>query len=325
MAAEIAQAPSVFARALQAQVQLPPKLQDLDAIRAIYTVARGSSDAAATILAYEFMQVLQRPVTSLPPSTFSIYPGLSMQHAIGLILSQSGASEDLVACATGMRANGAAVLAITNRAGSAVEHSADATIPVGAGTERAIPATKSVIGTVGAGLALLGHWAPSHRARLDSAATAMADADPAICDLSEIEARLTHADSIYIVGRGAGFGAAQEVALKLKETAALHAEAYSASEVLHGPLQLATRQLVVLIIDTGEPAVQASLDQAEDRLRQAGGNVARLRVPGPSDLTPASAAAVALYLLYPVILRIALAKGFDPDSPSTLSKVTVTR
>ena len=129
-----------------------------------------------------------------------------------------------------------------------------------------------------------------------------------------------------MIGRDTGYGAAQEVALKLKETCALHAEAYSASEVLHGPLQLVTKPLLVLILDTGVPEIQDSLDIAEARFLAAGGAVHRLR---PSDVgvvgvTPAAAAAVLLVLLYPVILATALALGFDPDRPATLSKVTQT-
>lgn len=324
MAAESADALAVLARALRSRPTLPASLADLDRIDAIHTVARGSSDAAATILAYEFMQVLRRPVTSLPPSTFSLYPGVAMPRSMGLILSQSGASQDLVACATGMRANGARVLALVNRPSSAVEAAAEATIPVNAGPELAVPATKSVVGTVGAGLALLASWVPDILPRIEAAASHFDRASPGASDLGDIEAQLHAAASVYIVGRGSGFGAAQEVALKLKETAAVHAEAYSASEVLHGPLQLATGSLFILMIDTGEPATQPSLDRAEARLAQAGGQVARLRVPGAEILTPASAAAFALCQLYPVILRLALAKGLDPDRPTTLSKVTQT-
>jgi glutamine---fructose-6-phosphate transaminase (isomerizing) len=96
--------------------------------------------------------------------------------------------------------------------------------------------------------------------------------------------------------------------------------------VLHGPLQLVTKPLLILILDTGQPDVQDSLNIAEARFRAAGGTVMRLCPAdvGATGLTPAAAAAVLLYLTYPLVLDLALALGFDPDRPATLSKVTQT-
>lgn len=105
MKAEIAEAPGVFARALAESVseqaeQALSKL-DLGAVRALYTIARGSSDAAANILAYEFMRELGKPMTSLPPSVYSVGRGVSLADALAVVVSQSGASEDLVRSAQG--------------------------------------------------------------------------------------------------------------------------------------------------------------------------------------------------------------------------------
>ncbi|MDZ4068397.1 MAG: SIS domain-containing protein [Tabrizicola sp.] len=140
-------------------------------------------------------------------------------------------------------------------------------------------------------------------------------------------AALLRASHVYVIGRDTGFGAAQELALKLKECCALHAEAYSSSEVLHGPLQLVTNPLLILILDTEQPEVQPSLDTAEQRFRAAGGTVFRLRASdaGATDLTPAAAAAALLCLTYPLAHDAALALGHDPDRPTTLAKVTQTR
>ncbi len=96
--------------------------------------------------------------------------------------------------------------------------------------------------------------------------------------------------------------------------------------MLHGPLQLVTRPLLILILDTGQAAVQESLDTAEARFRAAGGAVVRVRPAdvGVSGLTPAGAAALLLCLMYPVVREVAVALGHDPDAPATLSKVTQT-
>lgn len=328
MAAEIAEAPGVFARAAGADHRAALQGLGLDRAPAFYTVARGSSDAAAAMLAYEFMRELGRPVTSLPPSVFSIGAGVDMTGAAALILSQSGASEDLVRCARGIVAAGGRSVALTNVPGSPVEAAAQVTIPVGAGPERAVPATKSVIGTLGAGMALLAalksDYAPRARTATGAVEAAAGAAHP---EADRLRAALLRNPHVFVVGRDTGFGAAQEVALKIKETCAIHAEAYSASEVLHGPLQLVTRPLLVLILDTGNPETAPSIDKAEARFSGAGGTVIRVAPAdvGAATLTPLAAAALLLYLLYPVILSTAVTLGIDPDTPSTLSKVTQTR
>jgi glucosamine--fructose-6-phosphate aminotransferase (isomerizing) len=325
MAAEVAEAPGVFARAVAREVDIAA-LEPTD-WRAVYTIARGSSDAAANILSYEMMRETGLPVTSLPPSVFSVGRGVRMEGAAALVISQSGASDDLVRSATGARAQGARVLAITNVPGSKVEGAAECTLPIGAGPEHAVPATKTVVGAIGAGMALLSALVPAYgaRARADAAAFAAMGAvrHP---EEGALVSALLRSSHVYVIGRDTGYGAAQEVALKLKETCALHAEAYSSSEVLHGPLQLVTRPLLIVILDTGQDAVQESLDTAEARFRAAGGAVVRVRPAdvGASGLTPAGAAALLLCLMYPVVQKVAVALGHDPDAPATLSKVTQT-
>lgn len=323
MAKESAEAMAVF-RATAARV---PQSGHLDGATAIYTVARGSSDAAANILSYEFMRELGIPATSLPPSVFSIGAGIALPQAVVLMVSQSGASDDLVQSAKGAKMRGAKVVAITNQPGSAIEQAADVTVPIGAGPELAVPATKTVVGSVAAGQALLASARPDYAARLENDLAHLAGIGLDHPRASELQSALLRADHVYVIGRDTGFGAAHEVALKLKECCALHAEHYSASEVLHGPLQLATNPLLVLLLDTGAPEVQDSLDKAQSRFAAIGCTVIRISPAdvGAGPLTPATAAALLFAMLYPVILRTALALGMNPDSPATLSKVTQTR
>jgi len=327
MRSEIGEAPGTFARALAESVSNRAKSAlsalNLNQTRAFYTIARGSSDAAANILAYEFMRELGKPVTSLPPSVFSLGSGVDLSGSAALVISQSGASEDLVRSATGARKSGAAVIALINKPGSPVELAANLTLPLLAGPELAVPATKSVIAAIAAGMALLSALSPAYAARAQTC-TLTGRAHP---DHKSLVSALLRAQHVYVIGRDTGFGAAQELALKLKETCALHAEAYSSSEVLHGPLQLVTKPLLVVILDTEQPDVQASLDTAEARFCAAGGAVVRLRPSdvGAANLTPAAAAAALLCLAYPLVLETALALGQNPDSPANLSKVTQTR
>jgi glutamine---fructose-6-phosphate transaminase (isomerizing) len=321
MEAEIAEAPGVFARALRQAIPV------MALPSAFYTVARGSSDAAANILSYEVMRETSRPMTSLPPSVFSIGQGVQLRDATILVISQSGASADLVASARSARQNGAQVVGILNVTTSPVAQVADLTLPIGAGPELAVPATKSVVGAIGAGMALLGAFVPSYGERAAiSGQTVAALAGQRLPDHKALVAALLAARHVYVIGRDTGFGAAQELALKIKETCALHAEAYSSSEVLHGPLQLATNPLLVLILDTEQADVQPSLDTAEAKLKSAGGTVWRVKASdcGARELTPAAAAAALLCLTYPIVLETARALGHDPDRPATLSKVTQT-
>lgn len=321
---EIAECPGVFAAAVGQPVALP----DLSTLRAFYTLARGSSDAAANILSYEIMRETGLPATSLPPSVFSLGGRVALAGSALLVVSQSGASPDLVRSANGARAAGALVVGLVNAEQSPVEAAADLTLRIGAGPELAVPATKSVVGAIGAGIALLSRLAPGYGARAKASAETIGRlAGAAIPQADAVLAALVAAQHVYVIGRDTGFGAAQELALKLKECCALHAEAYSASEVLHGPLQLVTNPLVILILDTEQPDVQESLDTAEARFRERGGTVFRLRPSsvGARELTPAAAAAALLCLTYPLALAAALRLGHDPDRPATLSKVTETR
>lgn len=332
MRAEIAEAADVFARgffAAQSETMAAALAQiDFAGARAFYTIARGSSDAAANILSYEFMRETGKAMTSLPPSVFSVGRGVDMAGTVTLVISQSGASDDLVRSARGVKAKAGVVLGIVNAEDSSVSEAVDLVLPISAGPEIAVPATKSVIGAIGSGMALLCHLEPRYAVQSAAAVETVTRLRRAVLpEAQALVSALLRAQHVYIIGRDTGYGAAQELALKLKETCAIYAEAYSSSEVLHGPFQLVTKPLLVLLLDTDQPDVQASLDIAEARFQASGATVYRIRPQdvGAANLTPAAAAALLLCLTYPLVLALALALGLNPDAPATLSKVTQTR
>jgi len=328
MAQEVGEITDVVVRRLRSLPDDNPSITQLARSKAIYTIARGSSDAVACVLAYEFMRELRVPVTSLPPSVFSLHDGVDLADSGVMVISQSGASDDLVRSATVSKKCGASVVGITNHPKSKVEAAADATIAIDAGPELAVPATKTVVGGIAAGMALLAKIKPEYITACDATARVFEQIDgrnhPAH---RAMVSGLLRAQNVYVIGRGAGLGAAQEIALKLKECCALHAEAYSSSEVLHGPLQLVTKPLTIVMIDTGEPEIQNSLNTAQDRFTAAGSDFYRVSPAdfGATGVVPAAGAAVAIAALYPVICDVAVSLGLDPDKPATLSKVTVTR
>mgnify|MGYP002266952953 CR=1 FL=1 len=173
MRSEIGEAPDRFIAMVGRDLSELVRPLALSDRRAIYTIARGSSDAAANVIAYEAMGVLGKPVTSLPPSVFSLGSGVYMGGATGLIVSQSGASSDLIKACAGVKSHGGNTIVITNTDGSPASKIADITIDISAGPEFAIPATKSVICTIAAGMALLAAISPDYAKSCENAARAM--------------------------------------------------------------------------------------------------------------------------------------------------------
>lgn len=139
------------------------------------------------------------------------------------------------------------------------------------------------------------------------------------------------AASAFVVGRGTALPVAAEAALKMKETAALHAEAFSGADVMHGPLQLLATGLPVLAFNQGD-ASRVTMREAVARLRVAGGRVFTVGNPeGVDDVLPHAAMAYALLDPLPMLAsfyvfaeRLARERGHDPDAPSLLRKVTET-
>jgi glutamine---fructose-6-phosphate transaminase (isomerizing) len=143
-------------------------------------------------------------------------------------------------------------------------------------------------------------------------------------------APLTGATSLYAIGRGTGMGAALEIALKLKETCRLHAEAFSAAEVLHGPLALVGRGFPVLAVGQEDDSATTTRS-AVARLIELGASVcSTLDVPGAERLPVLAGAPAAIAPLcqvqsfYMAVHRLAVARALDPDAPAHLRKVTET-
>ncbi len=323
--AEIARVPEVvagLARVALAALERIAGLARAQRPTALFTLARGSSDAAATYLAYRAAGI-GVPTGSLPPSSISLeHAPLALPGAWLVAISQSGRSADLVE-AFGTLASAAHVsIAITNDAAAPIAQRAQVVLHQTAGVERSIAATTTFQASLALADGLIeaieGHVQPARFLAL-----ARCLAAPAACDL----APLIDATSALVLSRGASLAAAQEVALKLKEAAGLHAEAMSAAEVMHGPRALAARGIAVLaLIPRGNAG--ASTADAARALERLGARVAWLRVP-PSEETAQNPLAFDPSLLvqsfYRALPAFARARGADPDAPPHLEKVTSTR
>ena len=335
MAREVAEIPEAVARYLDRS--RPAVTAAALALRArdpgvITTVARGTSDHAATYLKYAVELAAGVPVASVGPSIASIYHRpLRLTGAACIGISQSGKSPDIVEMMRSAGQGGALTIAITNFADSPMAQVTDHCLPLQAGEEKSVAATKTFIASVTAGLAVLAGW--QEDADLAKAVAALPDAlaQAVALDWSPLSARLVRAESVYVLGRGPGYAVACEAALKMKETCGLHAEAYSAAEVLHGPAALAQSQFPVLALGVQDAALPQLLATTE-RLAAQGADVfvtgarasGAVTLPTVPDLHPLVAPLVLAATYYAFVEGLARRRGFDPDKPPHLRKVTET-
>jgi glucosamine--fructose-6-phosphate aminotransferase (isomerizing) len=298
----------------------------------VATIARGSSDHAALFLKYAIELTTGLPVASVGPSIMSIYGReLKLKRAAAIAISQSGKSHDIVAMARSARANGAFGIAVTNTPASPLADAADATIDRASGPEKSVAATKTFVSSVVAGLALVGHW------QRDTELLVALDALPdflsraVALDWSPLLAALDGHDSLYVLGRGPALAIATEAALKFKETCGIHAEAYSAAEVMHGPVRIVDKGFPILALAARDAAEAPTADMAHGLAGQgasvyltsarAGAARALPFVATGHPLTDALALVVGFYGFVEALSR---RRGFDPDNPPHLKKVTET-
>ena len=296
------------------------------------TCARGSSDNAATYAKYLLEIRLATVTASVGPSVRSVYAAApNMQGALFLAISQSGRSPDLLHLAEAARAGGAFTLAIVNDTDSPLADICEVTLPLHAGPERSVAATKSWICSLAAILQLAAHWAEDRQLleALDRLPGALAKA--AEQDWSRAAQQLSQADDLYVVGRGVGLALAQEAALKLKETCGIHAEALSAAELMHGPLTLAGRDFPVLVFNQHDEAYQGVADLIAALTARGVPVIAAGSAPGDCLTLPAEPSPnpfitpiTLIQSFYPLVETVARMRGRDPDEPPFLTKVTET-
>ncbi len=331
---EAAQAPGVVRTQLEANAErvarLAARLRQAPP-RAVVTCARGSSDHAATFARYLIETRLGILTSSASPSVSSVYDvAPDLAGTLMLAISQSGASPDLLSTVSRARSGGARVVALVNAESSPLAQLADDLVPLGAGAELSVAATKSYLASLAAIVQLVAGWAEDA-----PLAAALAGAPAALERAFELDwraavARLTPAHNLYVIGRGLGLGIAQEAALKFKETCALHAEALSAAELRHGPMAL-VRAHFPLLVFTQDDESRAGVVELAAELAAQGADVlvAGAAVTRTTQLPTLAAHPVIEPLLhaqafYRMVNALSLARGHDPDRPPNLSKVTET-
>jgi len=290
------------------------------------TIARGSSDHAAGYAKYLIPQCTGRVVASIPPSIVTVLDSrLELNDAFVLALSQSGGSPDILATLERARAGGALTASLVNQPGSLLAKAAELSLSQGAGEEKSITATKSVLCTLTGIARIAAAWAEDRALNqgllklpgaLRQAASIGAEID------EQLLKGVSHA---FVISRGLGYGASTELALKFKETCGIHAEAFSTAELRHGPREIVDRNFLVIALalpGSGESDVL----QAAGEMRAQGARVLTVAQASqkPDFALPEApdfrlAPLLALQLVYPWIARAAVALGRNPDKPKTLA------
>ncbi|WP_343312546.1 SIS domain-containing protein [Brucella sp. BE17] len=298
----------------------------------ITTAARGSSDHAATFFKYLTEISLGIPVASIGPSVASVYGAqLKLERGLHFTVSQSGASPDIVAVQAAAKKGGATTVAVVNVLDSPLAKEADIVLALHAGEEKSVAATKSFIASVAAlsGVVAAASGDQDLQAGLKRlpealAATRTDGREP-------VENLLFNARSLYTSGRGTGLAIALEAALKAKETANIHAEAFSLAELMHGPMRLIEEGFPVVAFLPQDEAFKTNIE-ALKRLDSFDASIVTLsdaQTPGFRLQSASTGSAhldplVSLINYYRVIEAVSRRKGFDPDKPRNLNKVTVT-
>jgi glucosamine--fructose-6-phosphate aminotransferase (isomerizing) len=336
MAAEIAGAGEAIARQLAANAEPVAALAAILRARdphVVVTIARGSSDHAALYLKHLVELRLGLVCASLGPSVASLYRApLRLKDALAVTISQSGGSPDIVAMQRAAGEAGAFTLALVNEARSPAALDAEALLELHAGEERSVAATKTMIASLVAAASLIAHWSGDGELRAalgDLPGLLDGDSSP---PPEAMASALAAARSLYVLGRGATLAIAAEAALKLKETSAIHAEAFSSAEVLHGPAGVIEPGFPVIAFVPAD-AARAGMLETIERLASFGAAplvvdvVAHPRWPtliapaaGHELLTPI----LALHAFYRLAEATARRRGRDPDAPPHLMKVTRT-
>jgi glucosamine--fructose-6-phosphate aminotransferase (isomerizing) len=298
----------------------------------VVTAARGSSAHAAAFAKHAIERHIGIPVAPAAPSIVTVYHrDLKVKDQLLLAISQSGESDDLIEQTKSAKRAGALTVALVNATDSPLAKASDIVLPLCAGAEQSVAATKTFVATLAALLRLTAAWTGD-----ESLARAIAHLperleQAAALDWSGWIEAVAAASSLIAIGRGPTLAIAREAALKLKETCNLHAEAFSGAEFLHGPVALVTQNYPILMFMPTDAAAEALIALAADLRRkhaavftvESGGGKGRLPVLTPEQ--PEADAICAIQSFYAALPQLAKLRGIDADKPRHLQKVTRTR
>ncbi|WP_367148428.1 glucosamine-6-phosphate deaminase NagB-II [Microbulbifer discodermiae] len=291
--------------------------------RLVMIVGRGSSDHAGVFAKYLIEIETGTPTFAAAPSVSSVYGRkLKLEDALVLVISQSGRSPDILALAEMAQQAGAYTVALVNDESAPVGDVVDLVVPLWAGPEKAVAATKSYLATLSAVLQLVANWTQDSDL-LDAVETLPGTLAQAVEASPQLRPEdLADVNNLVVLGRGPGYGITRELALKLKEVCNIHAESFSSAEFLHGPVTLVERQLTVVNVPIEDESYTVHSEQIADVMRR-GGTLVNLHVPS-GGVHPRVAPLALLQRFYLDVAHVAVSRGINPDQPAGLKKVTRT-
>jgi len=335
MAVELRAAPEAVRR----QALLTAPVADLVARlrrtppRLIVTCARGSSAHAATFGKHLFERHLGIPVAAAAPNIATVYRRrLQLEGQLFLTISQSGRSDDLIESAAMARQAGALTVAIVNDTESPLAAGSDIVLPMAAGPELSVAATKTFVASLASLLGLTAAWTDDEAMHAALAHLPERLAVATDLDWSAAVSALAATNSLITIGRGPTLAIAREASLKLKETSNLHAEAFSGAEFLHGPVALVSTLYPVLMFMPTDAAAAGLSGLAADLRRkgaavfttEAGETGANILPALPPDHPDADAVCL-IQSFYSLAVNLAERRGTNVNHPRHLQKVTRTR
>ena len=339
---ELREQPEALQRLLERQAaaaQAASRLLHRRDIRYVLIASRGSSSNVARYAQYLLGRAHRVPVMFATPSLYTIYgqpPRLDGGLVIGI--SQSGASPDVVAVLAEAREQGRPTLALTNDVDSPLARAADVVLPLEAGREQAVAATKTYVNSLGAVALLFSEAGNDATAREELARMPEALAAQIELSLEDPPALEEYRDAVglTVVARSVNYGTGYEIALKIRELSGLITEAYSPADLMHGPIAAIQPGWPVVVVAPSGPA-RPSVEEIVPPLRARGARLlavsdvrAVLRrahtrlvlAPGvPEWLSPLTAVVPGQV----TAMRLARLRGLDLDHPTGLHKVTLTR
>jgi glutamine---fructose-6-phosphate transaminase (isomerizing) len=339
---ELAEQPEALARLFERQREQAARIAVLlrrPDVNYILIASRGSSSNVARYAQYVLGRAHRVPVAFATPSLYTLYeqpPRLDGALVVGI--SQSGESPDVNAVIAEARAQGRPTIALTNAPSSPLGSSVDEVLALEAGVEQSVAATKTYVNSLGA-IALLFAASTGDEGALAELARVpeqlARQLERSRDDAGQID-RLGPLEGGTVIARGVNYGTSFEIALKIRELSGLLFEAYSAADLMHGPVAAIAPGWPVIAVAPSGPALWS----VEDALRNVASRGARAIViaddervlrrgevrlalePGvPEWLSPLLAVVPGQL----VALRLSQLRGIDVDRPLGLSKITLTR
>ena len=336
MASEIAETPRVFKAIIENHkcIDAVRNILDTEKIHSILILARGTSDNAAHFLKYLIETQIGLPVGLTSPSSVTIYDAkLVYANTLIVAISQSGQSPDLVKFATAARASNAYIISITNDENSPLATIAHNHLPLLAGPELAVAATKSYNAQLLTCYLLVAAWTKKkvNTEQIISEASRLVLKNDLV---SNAVALVSRGNEVVILGRGFAYPNAREAALKIQETCKISVQGLSTADYLHGPISALTSETQVFIVSPAHLPIN-SITEATTKIRATSSRIFWIGnggmpvgndivLPGSNCDDEIASSLVDAIVLQRFALEFAVASGFDPDAPVGLSKVTLT-